>query len=114
LKYRSDKAPRVHLSAKRNENEWTFSVCDNGIGIAPEYRERIFEIFQRLHDKKDYPGTGIGLAVCRRIVSRHGGRIWADSETGQGSAFHFTIPAEQEATQWTTNIPVPDQHKSLL
>jgi PAS domain S-box-containing protein len=92
LKYHGDRLPHVHVSAKQSGDHWTFSVCDNGIGIAPEHYDRIFEIFQRLHDKKDYPGTGIGLAVCRRIVNRLGGEIWVESTPGQGSKFCFTVP----------------------
>lgn len=83
--------PRIHVSAREKESEWEFAVSDNGIGIAKEFLGRIFEIFKRLHTRKEYAGTGIGLAVCKKIVERHGGRIWVDSEPGQGSTFHFTI-----------------------
>jgi PAS domain S-box-containing protein len=85
--------PRVHVSARREEDQWTFAVADNGIGVPPQFHERIFEIFQRLHNRKKYPGTGIGLAVCRRVVERHKGRIWLESEAGRGTTFFFTLPA---------------------
>jgi PAS domain S-box-containing protein len=92
IKYRSTDAPRINISAERTAGEWRFRVRDNGIGIDPQYKEKIFGVFKRLHHDDNRGGTGIGLAICRRVVEQYGGRIWVESEEGQGASFFFTVP----------------------
>ena len=105
IKFHGIEPLRIHVSTGRGEGEWIFSVRDNGIGIDTGQTERIFDMFKRLHTKEEYPGTGVGLAICRRIVERHGGRIWVESEQGKGSTFYFTIP-DRDVTAY-----VPDRRQ---
>jgi light-regulated signal transduction histidine kinase (bacteriophytochrome) len=92
IKFRAGDPPRVEVSATHADDAWTFAVADSGIGVEPAHAERIFRIFQRLHTRDEYGGTGVGLAICKRIVERHGGRIWCESRPDGGTVFRFTIP----------------------
>lgn len=96
IKYRGPNPPEIHVSARYAEDEWTICVRDNGLGINPRYADKIFELFERLHNSKQYEGSGVGLALCRVIVQRHGGRIWVESELGKGSTFCFTLPVNSD------------------
>lgn len=95
IRYRTGDKPRVRVAAEQQGEQWLFSVQDNGIGIAPEFKEQVFGIFKRLHSAAEYPGTGMGLAICQRIIERGGGRIWVESELGRGSTFFFTVPCRR-------------------
>ncbi|QLK27805.2 ATP-binding protein [Natrinema zhouii] len=90
-----DKEPKIHVKADGRGQKWEISVHDNGVGIDPDDQDRVFEVFQRLHSREEHSGTGIGLALCQRIIERHGGRIWVNSEPGEGSTFSFTLPAAE-------------------
>ena len=97
IKYRGENPPEVHISAASEGNEWVFSIRDNGIGIDPKYHDQIFDPFHRLHSASEYEGSGVGLAICKRIVERHHGRIWVESKHGKGATFHFTMPKTKSA-----------------
>jgi two-component system sensor histidine kinase/response regulator len=97
LKYRRAIAPRIHIGVEDKVDHWQFSVSDNGEGIDPKQFNRVFQIFQRLHAEHEQPGAGIGLSICKRIVERHGGRIWIESAPGEGTTFRWTIPKPHAA-----------------
>ena len=118
IKFRGEEPPRVHVASKRKGNVWIFSVHDNGIGLDPKYAQQIFGMFQRLHSQSKFPGSGIGLATCKKIVERHGGHIWVESEPGKGATFFFTvqIPEEERSTSVTkisgkTNLLIVDDNE---
>jgi light-regulated signal transduction histidine kinase (bacteriophytochrome) len=92
IKYQGENKPAIDISAEKKENMWLIAVKDNGIGIEQWFSERIFIVFQKLHDHRKYPGSGIGLALCKRVIEKHGGKIWFESEVGKGTTFYFTLP----------------------
>jgi light-regulated signal transduction histidine kinase (bacteriophytochrome) len=99
IKFRGDAPPHVRITASAGHGEHVFDIRDNGIGMDVQYSERVFQMFQRLHERGRYEGSGIGLAIAKRIVDRHGGRIWFESEPGVGTTFHFTIPMSERSVQ---------------
>jgi chemotaxis family two-component system sensor kinase Cph1 len=108
IKFRGDRRPEIRIEAERQQDAWLFSVRDNGIGIDPQHAERVFLIFQRLHKRSQYPGTGIGLAICKKIVEHYGGKIWVESQSGHGATFYFTLPAKDDESVRT---PRSDEEK---
>ena len=108
IKFRGSERPVVQITAEPGTRDWVFTVKDNGIGLNTEYSDKIFQMFQRLHTKDRYPGTGIGLAIAKKIVERHGGRIWVESEEGKGATFHFTIPKEEGKSERLNKADFPD------
>jgi light-regulated signal transduction histidine kinase (bacteriophytochrome) len=95
IKFRGKDTPRIEINAQSQQQQWLISVKDNGIGIESQYQDKIFQIFQRLHSLEEYPGTGVGLAICQKIVERHGGSIWVESQPNRGSTFYFTLPQKE-------------------
>jgi light-regulated signal transduction histidine kinase (bacteriophytochrome) len=104
VKFRSDATPEVRIAVERQDGNWLITCADNGIGIDPEYAERVFVIFQRLHAKDQYAGTGIGLSMCRKIIEYHGGKIWLDTDNSTGTTFRFTLPALEENDDQPTPV----------
>ncbi|HUK25163.1 MAG TPA: ATP-binding protein [Terriglobales bacterium] len=111
IKFRGSRPPVVQISAEQENGEWLFSVSDNGIGIAPEHLDSIFVVFQRLHTRQEYPGNGIGLSICKKIIERHGGKIWVESHEGHGANFKFTLPLEAHTVREVMILEPGKEHK---